>query len=114
MADQAPKDSSESFEKALQDGQKAQYILRLYVSGNTHKSYTAITNLRKICQEHLEGRYQLEVIDIRQQPSLARSEQIVATPTLIKQLPLPIRRIIGDLSEEEKILVGLAIEEANG
>jgi len=83
------------------------YLLRLYVSGSTAKSGQAIQNIKRVCEQHLKNRYDLEVIDIYQQPSLARSEQIVAVPTLIKRLPLPLRRLIGDLSNVEKVLFGL-------
>jgi circadian clock protein KaiB len=81
--------------------------LRLYVAGLNRISLRAIENLNRICAEHLQGRYELEVIDIYQQPVLAQGEQIIAVPTLIKQLPPPLRRFIGDLSQTEKILVGL-------
>ncbi len=83
------------------------YLLRLYVTGMTPKSIRAIANIRKICEEHLQGRYRLEVVDLYQQPQLAQGEQIIAAPTLIKELPLPLRRIIGDLSNTERVLVGL-------
>jgi circadian clock protein KaiB len=107
MSDNELKDSSEEFEKAIQDSQASRYTLRLFVAGNTEKSANAVHNLRDLCEEVLEGRYHLEVIDIYQQPELARGEQIVATPTLIKLLPPPIRRMIGDLSKKDSILVGL-------
>jgi circadian clock protein KaiB len=94
-------------EDALKGRETGHYVLRLYVAGLNRLSLRAIENLRKICEENLEGRYELEVIDIYQQPVLARGEQIIAAPTLIKQLPLPLRRFIGDLSQTEKILVGL-------
>jgi circadian clock protein KaiB len=81
--------------------------LRLYITGITPKSTRAIQNIKKICEENLKGRYELEVIDIYQQPVLARDEQIIAAPTLIKKLPLPLRRLIGDMSDKERILVGL-------
>jgi circadian clock protein KaiB len=84
-----------------------QYVLRLYVTGMTARSSRAVNNLRTICDEYLEGRYDLEVIDIYQQPALTRGEQIVAAPTLIKKLPLPMRRIIGDMSNREHVLLGL-------
>ncbi len=106
MTDQ-PTDSTEKFEKALKDAAESKHLLRLYVAGNTERSARAISNIREICETHLKGRYQLEVIDIYQQPALARGQQIVATPTLIKQLPPPLRRVIGDLSKTERILVGL-------
>ncbi len=83
------------------------YLLRLYVAGTTPRSSRAIRSIRAICDEHLEGRYRLEVIDIYQRPALARDEQIVATPTLIRELPPPIRRLIGDLSDTERVLIGL-------
>jgi len=83
------------------------YLLRLYVTGSTIRSRRAIENMRKICESHLEGRYDLEVIDIYQQPEAAISEQLVAVPTLVKLLPSPLRRIIGDLSETEKVLHSL-------
>jgi circadian clock protein KaiB len=83
------------------------YILRLYVTGLTSRSSRALINLRAICDEYLEGRYDLEVIDIYQQPVFAKSEQIIAAPTLIKQLPLPMRRIIGDMSRRQHVLLGL-------
>jgi circadian clock protein KaiB len=83
------------------------YVLRLYVTGMTPRSTRAIQNVRKICQEHLEGRYDLEVIDVYQQPTLAKDEQIIAAPTLIKKLPLPLRRVIGDMSNMERVLLGL-------
>jgi len=85
------------------------YVLRLYVSGMMPRSTRAIENVRAICEEHLQGRYDLEIIDIYQQPVLAAGEQIVAAPTLIKKLPAPLRRIIGDLSNTERVLVGLDI-----
>jgi circadian clock protein KaiB len=83
------------------------YVLRLYVAGLTARSRTAISNITGICEEHLQGRYDLEVIDVFQRPILAREEQIIATPTLVKKLPAPLRRLIGDLSEREKVLIGL-------
>jgi len=83
------------------------YILRLYVAGKLPKSVRAIANIKKICEENLQGRYELDVIDLYQQPQLAQGEQIIALPTLIKKLPLPLRRIIGDMSNTERVLVGL-------
>jgi circadian clock protein KaiB len=83
------------------------YVLRLYVTGLTPRSVCAVNNLRAICDEYLDGRYDLEVIDIYQQPVLAKGEQIIAAPTLVKQLPLPMRRIIGDMSDRERVLLGL-------
>ena len=83
------------------------YVLRLYVAGQTPKSVHAIANIKKICEENLKGRYVLDVIDLYQQPQLAQGEQIIAVPTLIKKLPPPLRRIIGDMSNTERVLVGL-------
>jgi circadian clock protein KaiB len=83
------------------------YVLRLYVAGQTPKSVHAIANINKICEEHLRGRYELKVIDLYQQPQLAQGDQIIAVPTLIKKLPAPLRRIIGDMSNTERVLVGL-------
>ena len=83
------------------------YVLRLYVSGSTSKSALAVENIKRICEQHMKNRYDLEVIDIYQQPNLARDEQIVAVPTLIKLSPLPLRRLIGDLSNPKKVLIGL-------
>lgn len=83
------------------------YVLRMFVSGATARSSHAIANLKAICDRELAGRYELEVVDVYQQPELARTEQLVALPTLVKTLPLPIRRLVGDLSQEDKVLVGL-------
>lgn len=85
--------------------------LRLYVAGQTPKSLTAFANLKKICEEHLEGCYEIEVIDLIENPQLARQDQIVAIPTLIRKLPEPIKKIIGTLADTEKVLVGLEIHE---
>ncbi len=83
------------------------YVLRLYVTGMTTRATRAIRNVREICDEHLKGRYDLEVIDVYRQPVLARNEQIIAAPTLVKKLPLPLRRIIGDMSHRDRVLLGL-------
>lgn len=87
------------------------YVLRLYVSGLTQNSARAIANLRALCEEHLAGRYELEVVDVFQQPELARADQIVAVPTLIKKLPFPVRRLIGDLSKKERVLVEFDLQK---
>ena len=102
-----PKRSTRAVGKISKKPKKAKYVLKLYVTGMTARSIRAINNIKKICEEHLNGRYDLDVIDIYQQPVLARGEQIVAAPTLIKNLPLPLRRFIGDMSNTEKILLGL-------
>lgn len=91
--------------KANEDQQK--YVLRLYVAGINPRSSAAIRNVTAICEENLHGRYDLEIIDIYQQPTLAKGEQIIAAPTLIKKLPSPLRRFIGDLANKDRILVGL-------
>lgn len=83
------------------------FELRLYVAGQTTKSLTAFANLKKICEEHLEGKYRIEVIDLLKNPQLARGDQIFAIPTLVRKLPEPIKKIIGDLSNTERVLVGL-------
>jgi circadian clock protein KaiB len=94
-------------EKALESRGDRHYVLRLYVAGMTPKSTLAVTNIKKLCEEHLEGRYSLEVIDLYKHPALADDEQIIAAPTLLKKLPLPLRKFIGDMSNTEKIIVGL-------
>jgi circadian clock protein KaiB len=86
--------------------------LRLYVAGQTPKSVTAFSNLKKYCEEHLQGQYRIEVIDLLEKPQLAEGDQILAIPTLVRKVPEPIRKIIGDLSNEEKVLVGLNIRPA--
>jgi circadian clock protein KaiB len=92
------------------EGKAEVFDLVLYVAGQTPKSLTAIANLRKICQENLKGRYRIEVIDLSIDPELARADQIVALPTLVRRLPRPIKKIIGDLSNEDKVLVGLNVK----
>ncbi len=91
------------------DAEQAQGIweLRLYVAGQTARSHDTLQNLRRICDEHLPGQYRIEVIDVMEQPQLAKRDQIVVNPTLVRQLPKPIRRVIGDLSNAERVLVGL-------
>ena len=89
------------------DEEEDRWELRLYVAGQTAKSLAAFSNLKKICDEHLKGKYRIEVIDLLKNPTLARGDQIFALPTLVRKLPEPIRKIIGDLSNEEKVLVGL-------
>jgi circadian clock protein KaiB len=88
---------------------KTKYLLRLYVTGTTGKSMRAIENVRRICEEHLHGLYDLEVVDIYKNLPLARGDQIIAAPTLIKRLPVPLRRLIGDMSDEQRVLVGLDV-----
>lgn len=83
------------------------YILRLYVAGQTKKSLAAFANLKKICEEHLSGRYRIEIVDLMENPQLAKGDKILAVPTLVRRLPPPIKKIIGDLSNTERVLVGL-------
>jgi circadian clock protein KaiB len=90
---------------------KKNYELRLYVAGQTSKSLAAFANLKKICEEHLDGQYHIEVIDLLKQPQLASGDQILAIPTLVRKLPAPIKKIIGDLSDTERVLVGLDVRE---
>jgi circadian clock protein KaiB len=98
---------------ALTTARRSQrYVLRLYVTGMTPRSARAIASIRALCETHLEGHYSLQVIDIYQHPQLTREEQIVAAPTLIKQLPRPLRRMVGDLSDRERVLLGLDLREA--
>jgi circadian clock protein KaiB len=105
------KESPQALEKTAKNRKNQKYVLRLYVSGLTLKSTRAIENIRKICEENLKGRYDLEVVDIFQQPEAARHEQIIAAPTLIKKLPLPLKKFIGDLSDTERVIVGLEIKQ---
>ena len=91
------------------DADPGHYHLRLYVAGQTTKSVTAMANLKRVCEQHLAGRYQIEVIDLLQNPKLAAGDQILAIPTLVRRLPAPLKRIIGNLSNPEKVLVGLDI-----
>lgn len=99
--------TEEDKDQWLPPGDQERYILRLYIAGMTPNSKRAVENIKNICEEHLQGRYELTVIDIFQQPGLAEGEQILAAPTLIKKLPLPLRRLIGDMSNTEKVLLGL-------
>lgn len=104
-------DPALSLTKANENPKPEKYLLRLFVTGITPQSSRAIANIKKICEEHLKGRYELEVVDLYQQPQLAKEEQILAAPTLIKKLPLPLRRIIGDLSNSERLIVGLDLQK---
>ena len=107
------KTGTEKFEKAAAKRELAKYILRLYVTGMTPKSTRAIANVRRLCEKYLEGCYELDVIDIYQQPKLAKGEQIIATPTLIKKLPLPLRKLVGDMSDTGRFLVGIDLKPKN-
>ena len=99
--------ASADFESRLRAKGGEKYVLRLYIAGTTSRSARAVANIRQICEDTLAGRYDLEVVDIYQKPALAKGEQIVAVPTLVKKLPLPLRRFIGDLSDTERMLVGM-------
>ncbi len=99
---------------AANDRKGEHYVLRLFVSGATLRSTQAIENIKAICESELAGRYELEVIDIYQQPKLAKRYQVIAVPTLIKSLPAPLRMLIGDLSEKEKVLIGLNLRSGEG
>lgn len=92
----------------------SQYILKLYITGRSPRAERAIANLRRLCREELEGCYELEIIDVLEHPQLAEDERILATPTLIKQLPPPLRRVIGDLSDRDKVLLGLDVRSREG
>lgn len=103
--------SCSAIEHSLDNTPEAQYVLRLYVTGMTPRSTQAVATIKSVCEEHLAGRYDLEVIDIYQNPVLARDEQIIAAPTLVKKLPAPLRRLIGDLSDTERVLLGLDLRQ---
>ena|ERR1044072_4897543 len=105
--------ATEAFEEAMQEGalKRATYILRLYVTGSSSRSLRAVYNLKKLCDEYLPDDYDLEVIDIYKDPAAAREAQIIAAPTLVKKLPQPIRKFVGDMSNTQKILLGLDVYE---
>jgi circadian clock protein KaiB len=106
-----PLDSTPEFEKLLQKAaNRVRYVLRLYVTGATDRSSRAITNIRWFCEHYLRGRYDLVVVDIYQQPSLAQTQEIIAAPTLVKSEPLPPKRLIGDFSDRERLVAGLGVE----
>ena len=107
----APKKGVTAGEHSGSNSRPIKYVLRLYVSGSTGKSRQAVENIKRVCEEYLKNHYNLQVIDVYQQPQLARGEQIVAVPTLIKRLPLPLRRLIGDMSNHEKVLLGLDLKK---
>ena len=109
MAQKKILDSTSSYERYLEESAEQKYVLRLYVAGATPASTRAIANLKAVCEAHLKDRVQLEIIDIFQRPELAEGEQIIAAPTLVKQLPLPLRKFVGDLSNLEGKLFGLDV-----
>lgn len=104
------KAATAAFDRSAAESGRPHYGLRLYVAGMTPRSARAIANIKEICEEHLKGRFTLEVIDIYQQPVLAEGDQIIAVPTLLKKLPPPLRRLIGDLSDRERVLIGLDLK----
>ena len=112
MTPAEPINRAADFEQAIADAAVSppNYVLKLYVTGSTPRSTRAIQNIRALCEQHLRGRYDLEVIDIYQQPVLASGEQIIAAPTLIKKLPEPLRKIVGDLSDIDRVLMGLDLQ----
>src|SRR5512140_1147716 len=110
MPNKKVRESTQAFEQARITPQEKHYVLRLYITGTTPQSVRAIANVKKICEEYLQGLYELEVVDLYQQPQVAQGDQILAAPTLIKKLPLPLRRIIGDMSKSERLLVGLDLQ----
>ena len=112
-ASPAPEDWP-GLEAAVRDQSGATYVLRLYVASLTPRSMAAIRSVKEVCERHLQGRYELEIIDIYQHPTLAKSDQIFAAPTLIKKLPLPLRRLIGDMADEQRVLVGLDLRTKEG
>lgn len=95
-----------------QSAQSERFVLRLYIAGQTPKCVRAFTNLKQICEDHLANRYRIEIIDLLENPQLARGDQILAVPTLVRQLPEPVKKIIGDLSNTERVLVGLDLRRA--
>ena len=102
--------NEEEYAHSLRESERHTHLLKLYVTGTSPQSMRAIANIKKICEEHLKGQYELEVIDLYQRPQLARGEQIIAAPTLVKKLPLPLRKLIGDMSDAERVLVGLDLK----
>ena len=104
-------DSTAAFELALKKSDQGYYVLRLYVAGMTPNSRRAIENVKKICAEHMQGRFDLEIIDIYKQPIFVKEAQIVAAPTLVREFPPPLRKFIGDMSQTERILAGLDLRK---
>lgn len=103
-------DKTAEYEAAAAAVDAERYVLRLYVTGLTPRSLKAIESTKRMCEEYLKGRYDLEVVDLSKHPALAEGEQVIAAPTLIKRLPLPLRRLVGDLSNQERVLFGLDLK----
>lgn len=110
MDDNELDSTTQAFEEALSNKEPEHYVLTLYITGASPQSTQAIIRIKELCEERLQGRYELAVVDIYQQPELARSAQILASPTLIKRLPLPLRKVIGNLSDLQRVLVGLDLQ----
>lgn len=104
--------SVESAGERQSEQQDPTWLLKLYVAGQTPKSISAFTNLKRICETHLKGQYQIELVDLLVNPQLAKGDQIIAVPTLVRQLPPPVKKIIGDLAKEERVLIGLDLKSA--
>src|SRR4051794_14490303 len=107
-----PETTTDAFERLLNEKREDRYILELYVTGMTPRSMEAIASIKAICREHLRGRYELEVVDIQREPARARDGQVIAAPTLVRLLPQPLRRLIGNLANEERVLIGLDLQRA--
>jgi len=112
----SPKNSLGAFERASARSRSKppRYLLQLFVAGATPLSSRALANLREICEQHLHGRYELDVIDVYEHPEMAKADRIIAIPTLLKKLPAPLRRLVGDLSDRERVLIGLSIKARGG
>jgi circadian clock protein KaiB len=108
----APRRAKVALKAVRKTEPKEMYSLRLYITGQTPRSAESVQNLKQVCEQYLAGRFELEVIDIYQQPELAQKAQIIAAPTLIKRLPLPLRRLVGDLSNRRRVLLGLDLENS--
>jgi circadian clock protein KaiB len=111
LSTRSPAKKARGPKSGASDGTAEKWQLRLYVAGQTPKSVRALANLKKLCEEHLAGRYSIEIIDLLKDPQLARGDQILAIPTLVRHLPAPLKKIIGDLSNSERVLVGLDLRE---
>lgn len=114
IGDKIETDTAEKFEKALESMGKEKYFLRLYVAGLSPRSIEAIENIKIICEKYLPGRYQLEIVDVYQKPILAKEGQIIAAPTLVKELPPPLRKLVGSMSNTERVLVGMDLHVEAG
>lgn len=108
--DETAQESTAEFEQALARSDDANYVLRLYLTGATTRSARAIETIKTLCDEYLQGRYELEVVDLYQQPDRAQAAQIIAAPTLVKEMPLPLRRLIGDLTSPDRLLLALDLK----